>query len=50
LAKLTATGLDDRVLRRFKQLIIAKHGTLRGYLGKELTKAIQLWIKSEEEG
>ena len=48
LAKLTATGLEEDVLRRFKQLIIAKHGTLRGWLGRELTRAMQLWIKNEE--
>ena len=48
LAKLTATGLEEDVLRRFKQLVIAKHGTLRGWLGRELTRAMQLWIKNEE--
>ena len=48
MAKLTVTGLEEDVLRRFKQLVIAKHGTLRGWLGRELTKAMQLWIKNEE--
>lgn len=48
LVKLIVTGLEENVLRRFKQLVIAKHGTLRGWLGRELTKAMQLWIKNEE--
>jgi hypothetical protein len=48
LARLTATGLDDGVLKRFKQLVIAKHGTLRGHLGEALTEAMRLWINMEE--
>jgi hypothetical protein len=47
--KLSATGVEEAVFRKFKQLVIAKHGVLRGYLGRELTKAMQLWIKNEEE-
>jgi len=42
MAKITATGLDNEVLKRFKQLVIAKHGTLRGCLGEVL------WISMEE--
>jgi len=48
LARLTATGLDEEVLKRFKQLVIARHGTLRGHLGEALTEAMQLWINIEE--
>ena len=46
--KLSATDVEDSVFRKFKQLVIAKHGTLRGKLGEELTKAMQLWIRNEE--
>jgi hypothetical protein len=48
LAKLTVTGVDDWVLKRFKQLVIARYGTLRGHLGEALTEAMMLWISREE--
>ena len=46
--RLSVTGIDDEVVRKFKQLVIAKHGTLRGFMGEELTEAMRLWVKREE--
>jgi len=46
--RLSVTGIDDEVVRKFKQLVIAKHGMLRGFMGKELTEAMRLWVKREE--
>jgi len=40
--KLSVTGVEDAVFRKFKQLVIAKHGTSRAGLGEKLTKAMQL--------
>ena len=48
MARLCASNVDDNVFRRFKQLVIAKHGTLRGYFSKELTEAMRMWIEKEE--
>ena len=50
MARVCITNVDDQIFRKFKQLVIAKHGILRGKLGEELTKAMQLWMKSEEKG
>jgi len=46
--RLSVSGVDDEVVRRFKQLVIAKYGTLRGFMGKELTEAMRLWVEREE--
>jgi len=46
--KLSATGVEDEVLKKFKQLVIARYGALRGYMGKALTEAMMLWINKEE--
>jgi len=48
MARLCASNVDDHVFRKFKQLVIAKHGTLRGYFSKELTEAMRMWIEKEE--
>jgi len=45
---LCASNIDDVFFRRFKQVVIAKHGTLRGYFNKELTEAMCMWIEKEE--
>jgi len=47
-AKLSIVGMDDDVLRKFKQLVIVKHGTLRRHIGDELMKAMQMWMEKEE--
>jgi hypothetical protein len=42
LAKLTATDMEDDALKRFKQLVIVKHGILKYHVDKKLTKAMGL--------
>jgi len=49
LAKLIVTPMNYEVLKKFKQLVIAKHGTLGGRLGEALTEAMRLWISREGE-
>lgn len=46
-----ARGMNDEVWRSFKQAVIGKHGKLHGVLGKELTKAMKLYLEgySQEE-
>jgi len=46
--KLSATGVEDEVLKRFKQLVIARYGSLRECMGKILTEAMMPWISKEE--
>jgi hypothetical protein len=47
-ARVSVMNVDEHVFREFKQLVIAKHGVLRGFLGRELTEAMKLWIEREK--
>jgi hypothetical protein len=38
---------DDDMLKKFKQLVIAKRSTLRGRLGVVLSEASRVWISRE---
>lgn len=40
--------VEEEVLRRFKQLVIRKHGKLKGMIAKEVTEALRLWIEKQE--
>jgi hypothetical protein len=38
--------VDANVLEKFKEFVFAKYGTLHAYLGEELTKAMEHYLKS----
>ena len=40
--------VEDEVLRRFKQLVVRKHGKLKGVIGKEVAEALRLWNEKQE--
>ena len=46
--RLSVSGVDDEFVRKFKQLVIAKYGTLRGFMDEKLTEAMRLWVEKEE--
>jgi hypothetical protein len=45
--KLSATDVEDEVLKSFKRLMIARYGSLRGHMGKALTEVMMLWTNRE---
>jgi hypothetical protein len=47
LNKLTATCVDDGMLKKFKQHVITKRSTLRGRLGVVLSEASRVWISRD---
>lgn len=48
MGRLMVNNVDDTILREFKARIIKKYGTLRGYFGKETTKALKIWLEKEK--
>jgi metal-responsive CopG/Arc/MetJ family transcriptional regulator len=43
-----SVDVDEEVLRKFKQMVIQKHGKLRGNMSTEVTKALQSLIEHFE--
>jgi len=40
-----STETDGEVLRQFKQMVIRKHGKLRGNMRTEVTMALKLYVE-----
>ena len=49
MGRLMVNDVEDEILREFKARIIKKYGTLRGYFGKETTRALKLWVERENK-
>jgi hypothetical protein len=47
--RVTVRGIDPEIWENFKHLILSKYGTYHGFLGVELSKALQLYIDSFAE-
>ena len=43
------TKIDEDLLRRFKEYVLAKHGSLKGYIGLELENALKRLLEGEIE-
>jgi len=41
-----STEIDKEILREFKQIVIRKHGKLRGNMPIEVTEALKLYINN----
>ncbi len=41
-------SVDDRVEKRFRELVVGKYGRIRGALGVAVTEAMKLWIEKIE--
>lgn len=40
-----STEVDGEILRQFKQIVIGKHGKLRGNMATEVTGALKLYVE-----
>jgi len=45
---ITVRGVDLDVWKEFQKAIIDKYGNLYGYLGQELTKALDYWLQNKQ--
>jgi len=51
MGRLNARNIDDEVLKKFKTIVIPRHGKLHGAFSEELTEALQLYLEAySEEG
>jgi len=41
-------SVDDKVEKKFRELVEKKYGKIRGALGVAVTEAMKLWIKKVE--
>jgi len=45
MVKIGVDNVDDKVWLEFKSYVLRKHKILRGKLGKELTKALETFLR-----
>lgn len=48
-SKTITVNIREDVERKLRQIAAARYGRRKGYLGKALTEAVEVWAKKEEE-